>query len=451
MGHGSKRQGGHRRQAPSARSVAAQVLLRVERDQAFASAALDAELERAVQLSAADRRLTTELVYGVLRCQAHLDDRIGKHARKGVDPEVRVHLRVAVYQIVILERIPAFAAVSAAVDLVRDVKGPHVARFANAVLRKIASEVEAHGRTKMAQAVRASVNARLVERVKASLGGAEQAEAMLAAGPFPPPLGLRIHAGEQLECWSEKLSAAVPGVRLSRGKVSPRCILMSGAGRPDDLPGFEQAWSVQEEGSQVLGLALGARSGERVLDACAGRGNKTLLIAERVGSQGAVDAADLHENKLNQLVARARSLELPVRDAFPVDWTVGPGSVPDGYDRVLVDAPCSGVGTMRRRPEVLHRDIDASLASLHRLQRGILAHAATRCRPGGRLVYAVCSVLREEAEEVVATALDAGLPLEPAPFDTGGQIPMLEEVTSLRLLPHVHGTDGYFVASFRRT
>ncbi|PKN48310.1 MAG: Sun protein, partial [Deltaproteobacteria bacterium HGW-Deltaproteobacteria-20] len=163
-----------RGQAPTARAVAAQVLTRVERDQAFASASLDTELERAVQLVPADRRLTTELVYGVLRCERYLDRRIAKHARKGVeslDAEVRVHLRVAVYQIVILERIPAFAAVSAAVDLVREARGPHVARFANAVLRKIATEAEQHGRVSMSDAVKSSLDPRLVQRVSAALGG----------------------------------------------------------------------------------------------------------------------------------------------------------------------------------------------------------------------------------------------------------------------------------------
>ncbi len=443
-----------RRRAPTARSVAARVLFRVDRDQAFASAALDAELERAVQLSPADRRLTTELVYGVLRCERYLDERISRHARKGVggiDPEVRVHLRIAVYQVVILERIPAFAAVSAAVDLVRDSKGPHVARFANAVLRKIAAEVEELGRTPMVEAVRASMNPKLIERVAASLGDETQAEAMLGAGPFPPPLGLRIHAGQSVEAWSQRLAEAAVGARVTSGQVSPRCLLLSGAGRPDDLPGFESAWSVQEEGSQLLGAALGARPGDHVLDACAGRGNKTLLVAESVGTDGAVDAADLHDSKLNRLFARAQAFGLPVGRCFAVDWTVGTGDVPDGYDRVLVDAPCSGIGTMRRRPEVLRRGLEASLTSLHRLQVAILCHAATRCRVGGRLIYSVCSVLREEAEEVIDAAGAHGAPLEPAPFDTAEDVSLLLDRSALRLLPHLHGTDGYFVASFRRT
>lgn len=439
-----------RRSVPTARSVAADVLTRVERDQAFASAVLDVELDRAAQLSLADRRLATELVYGVLRCKSYLDERIGRHARKGVDRDVRVHLRVAVYQLAILERIPAFAAVSAAVDLVRESQGPHAARFANAVLRKIAAEVDGGGRTPMEEAVRRSMNPGLIERVARTLGDREQAEALFAAGPFPPPLGLRVYRAHDVDAWAERLRSTVAGARVERGNVCPRCLLLSGGGRPDDLPGFETAWSVQEEGSQVLGEALGARPGERILDACAGRGNKTLLVAERVGS-GTVDAADLHESKLDKLLARADRLGLPVKHTFPVDWTVGTGEVPDGYDRVLVDAPCSGTGTTRRRPEVLQRDIASTLPTLNELQRKILRNAATRCRPGGRLVYAVCSVLREEAEEVVQDVLATGVPIEPAPFDDHIGIEALRGEHSVRLLPHIHGTDGYFVASFRRS
>ena len=439
------------RRGPTARSVAAHVLLRVEKDQAFASASLDSELARAVQLTPADRRLATELVYGVLRCETFLDDRIERYTRKGVeklDVEVRVHLRVAAYQILILDRIPAFAAVSAAVDLVRDARGHQVSRFANAVLRKIATEVQDHGRVSMNDAVKSSIHPGLLRRVTQALGGREQAEAMLSTGPFPPALGIRIHAVQDVDAWSRLLEQSGSNVRVQRGKVSPRCLCLFGAGRPDDLPGFDTAWSVQEEGSQVLGAAVGARQGERVLDSCAGRGNKTLLLAENVGPSGWVDAADLYEPKLDALVTRARALNLPVRNTYAVDWTLGTGDVPDGYDRVLVDAPCSGIGTMRRRPEVAHRNLDRTLPALQELQKGILRHAITRCRPGGTVVYAVCSILEDEAEAIVQAVSSEGT-MEPAPFDDSA-IELIRGKTALRLLPHIHGTDGYFLASFRK-
>jgi 16S rRNA (cytosine967-C5)-methyltransferase len=199
----------------------------------------------------------------------------------------------------------------------------------------------------------------------------------------------------------------------------------------------------------VIAMSLGAREGEAVLDACAGRGIKTGLLARAVGGTGAVDAADLHPAKLERLVAELERIGVKPRTTFAVDWAAGSGGATGPYDRVLVDAPCSGTGTLRRRPELLLRRVAADLPALAALQRSILARVAPLVRPGGRLVYAVCSVLREEAEEVVAEAHELGL--TPAPFDAAiaSQVAPAGS-TCFRLLPHEHGTDGYFVASFVR-
>jgi 16S rRNA (cytosine967-C5)-methyltransferase len=249
----------------------------------------------------------------------------------------------------------------------------------------------------------------------------------------------------------------VPGAWIEPGRISPRAILVRGAGDPRRLPGFGAAWIGQEEGAQVIALALGARPGDRVLDACAGRGNKTWLLAREVGAVGArgagagcwVDAADLYPAKLEQAASGG------ARRTYAVDWSVGVGDVPEGYDRVLVDAPCSGVGTLRRRPEIALRREPQDVMRLGALELAIVRRAATRARDGGRLVFAVCSVLREEAEEVVErlTAADLNAPdrsmmLEPAPFDAEIARALSGGGTTLRLLPHVHGTDGYFAASF---
>ncbi len=210
------------------------------------------------------------------------------------------------------------------------------------------------------------------------------------------------------------------------------------AGKPQNLPGFaEGAWSVQEEGSQVAALALGAAPGETVLDACAGRGNKTSLLARAVGEAGAVDACDASPAKLERLQEELGRVHLRARATFAVDWSVGSGDVTASYDRVLVDAPCSGVGTMRRRPEIALRRQSSDLEALARAQGEIVRRAATHVRPGGSLAYVVCSVLREESEAVIDALLEALPEFQPRepPF---------------RLLPHVHGTDGYFVATLVR-
>ena len=441
------------RRAPTARSVAADVVVRVLRDKAYAAAALDAELERNVQLDVRDRALATELAYGTLRLLGWLEKRVGRHATKGVssiEVHVRAHLLVAAYQVLVLTRVPAFAAVDEAVSTVRALRGPRVAGFVNAVLRKIASEPKPEAE-ELARAALEAADPALAAALVSAIG--REGALSLLAPEETPALGLRVEDPSSRETWIARLREARPDATIEPGRVSPLAIVLRGAGRLTDLPGWaEGAWTSQEEGSQIIALSLGARPGESVLDACAGRGNKTGLLARAVvgpGAAGGVDAADLHPAKLERLAIELGRIGMCARTTFAVDWAAGPGAVAGPYDRVLVDAPCSGTGTVRRRPELLLRRTAADLAELATLQRAILGRAAALVRPGGRLVYAVCSVLREEAEEVVAESEKMGL--EPAPFDA----PVATAVaapgaTSFRLLPHEHGTDGYFVASFLR-
>lgn len=437
---------------PTARSVAARVLVRVVEDQAFAAAALDAELSRAVQLDARDRGLATELVYGTLRMRPWLLARVGKHAPRGLDglpPEVRAHLVIAAYQIAVLTRVPPFAAVSEAVSLVRDAGGAKVAGFANAVLRKVAAEPRPEPAT-LARAVLDALDPGLAAEIVRSIG--EEGALALVSGSETPPLGLRVERAEERDAWLARLREAAPSGTFEPGMVSPHAVLARGAGRLTDLPGYaEGAWSSQEEGSQLVALALGARPGDVVLDACAGRGNKTGLLARAVGPGGAVDASDVHPKKLERLRQELARLGLAPRRTYAVDWTQGVGAAEGPYDRVLVDAPCSGTGTMRRRPELLARRAAGDLVPLAETQLGIVRRVATLVRPGGRLVYAVCSVLASEAEAVVDQILaDASLGLRAAPFDVAAACAIADDASAFRLLPHVHGTDGYFVASFVR-
>ncbi len=269
---------------------------------------------------------------------------------------------------------------------------------------------------------------------------------------MPPPIGLCLALGEDREAWIATLAAAAPGATVTAGAASPRAILVRGAGDVRRLPGAGTAWIIQEEGAQVITLAAGAEPGARVLDACAGHGNKTWLLAQDVEPRGAVDASDLHPHKIAEL--RRGPAGARTGATYATDWTAGTGDVPDGYDLVLVDAPCSGVGTLRRRPEIGRRRTAEDVTRLAGLQAAITRRAATRVRDGGRLVYAVCSVLREEGEEVVKALADAaagdalGVRLEPAPFAGAIGRALAGEGNTLRITPHVEGTDGYFAASF---
>jgi 16S rRNA (cytosine967-C5)-methyltransferase len=432
-------QGRSTKRAPATgRTIAARVLERVDRDDAFAAAALDAELARHPQLDARERGFATELVYGVLRTRDALLRELERFAPRGLpraDSVAIAHMLVAAHQLLTLERVPAFAAVDAAVGAITEARGPGLAGFANAVLRKLAASGK---RLDATSARRESTAAWLVERLEQAVG-AEEASALIGSSETPP-LALRLVGTRALP---ESLGEAKPG------KVSPLSRLLRRAGDPRLLEGFDEgAFVVQEEGAQLVALAVGARAAERVLDACAGRGQKASLLAERVGAEGSIWAADVHPAKLRALEQEFRRLSLPPPRTAAVDWSLGSGDVPGGFDRVLVDAPCTGVGTLRRRPEIAQRLKPDDPTRLGVLASEILLGAGSRARPGGRVIFAVCSVLPEECEAVVARVRSL---LEPAPFDAPELAGIVApDMTSFRLLPRRHGTDGYFVASFVR-
>jgi 16S rRNA (cytosine967-C5)-methyltransferase len=423
------------------------VLARVWQDGAWAAPALDAELARS-GVDAREARLATELVYGVLRTSGWLDARIAAHAKNDrwrKKPEIRAHLSMAAYSLSFLERVPGFAAVDEAVEAIRRIGGAPVAGFANAVLRKLARAPSR--REELPAAIESSLPRWLRDALDASLG--EGGARAFVHSVAPPPVGICLRAGAARESWIERLQQTATQATIEPGRVSPRAILVRGAGDVKRLPGANQDWIVQEEGAQAVALLVGAREGDAVLDACAGRGQKSLLLGEAVGESGAIDAADLHPSKLARLaVSPAGSL---VRSRFAVDWTRGSGDVSARYQRVLVDAPCTGVGTLRRRPEIAARLAAADPARLAAVQLHIARGAAQHVESGGRFVYAVCSVLRDEAEGVASALLEPheGLRLEAAPFDAPLAAALgAGEAPQLRLLPQIHGTDGYFVASF---
>lgn len=443
--------GGERARAvPTARSVAGKVVARTLRDGAFASAALSSEIDRAFQLDARERALATELVYGALRYRAFVDDAIARASSRGkvdLDPETSAHLLVAGYQLFGLDRVPPFAAVSEAVDLVRAVRGERVAGFANAVLRRLAERAAGFGDAERTDALVAQAPEWLRVALDRSLG-ADRAKAFLAASHVPPPPCFGVPLPEQRDAAIVRARELAPSATVEAGRVSPLAFTVRGGGNPAALAEkLGDGAFVQEEGSQLLALALGARPGERILDACAGRGNKTALLAARAGS---CDAADLHPKKLERLATELARRGAPLGATFAVDWSVGLGDATGPYDAVLVDSPCSGVGTLRRRPDLWLRRSPENLAELAALELAIVTRVAELVRPGGRLVYSVCSVLRDECEDVVDRLAAACPDLVPAPFASDDVTRVFGDATAFRLLPSEHGTDGYFAASFVR-
>ncbi len=410
----STRPPGRRSDAPrapqrrsDARGVATITLARVFVDQAFASRALDAELAQA-QLSERDARLATEIVYGTLRTLPELDAVLDKYLTRGrPDPFTHTALRAATYQALFLGRVPPFAIVQETVNLVKAKRGDRLGKLVNAVLRRVVSERPDDPKPPTTLRV-----APWIERALVTGLGPERAHRTLALDERPPPLGLRVPKGIDLESVRAAIEAEVPRAQVLVSDVVPNALCAWGIGDPRKLASYSSGqFASQDEGAQLVGRLADAQPGERVLDACAGRGGKTAQLIEAVGPKGHVTAVDIHEAKLEQIAQELTRLKLPGANLTceSIDFSVGEGGLERGFDRILVDAPCTGLGTLRRRPEIALRLTDVDPARMAALQLAVLRNALLLLRRGGILVFAVCSGTREEGLEV-AEKLEAREP-----------------------------------------
>ncbi len=454
-----------------ARAVALVVLERVRRGDQFVNDSLDLELRRAA-LSSLDRALATELCYGVLRRRGTIDyylDQVSARPTGRIDPPLLDVLRLGAYQLLFLDRIPEHAAVSEAVAAARRL-GEGQASFTNAVLRGLLrrrSELRLPSRETDPVRFLAAAGSHptwLVERW-VSRYGLEEAEALCRADNEPAPLSLRANtlkaSGKQV---SEVLGAA--GIRVRSGSLAPEALVVEGqakgvgdgksAGGVESWPGFaEGLFYVQDESSMMVARALSPEPGMRVIDACAAPGGKTTHLAQLMRDQGTVVANDVSERKLaliSENLARlgVRSVQTVLGDASALA-----GRFAGWADAVLVDAPCSALGVAGRRPDVRWRVKPEDLAGLAAEQARILGSMAACVKPGGVMVYSVCSLEPEEGVGVIRAFLQGHPDFRPeslAPW-VGEALDGEPGVGEgrLHLMPQRHGSDGFFLARLRRS
>ena len=439
-----------------ARVAAARVLERVIADTAFADLALEAELERA-RLSPRDRALATELVYGTLRWQRYLDWVLAPHSNRrldALDPRPLVLLRMAAYQIVFLERVPAFAAVNDAVTLSRRRAKPGVASFVNAVLRAFSrrgvAEREPSPPPDRAEALglRCSFPTWLARRWMTRWGAAE-AETLMRALNERPPLTLRANT---LRTTRDALIARLAHEETIAARATlyaPEGLVAEHGGSPSGWRAFGAGeFAVQDEASMLVARLLGPQPGHVVADVCAAPGTKTGHLAQLMANRGRVLAFDPQPARLKLVAEMAGRLGIHIVETFEGAVEHLAGRFPAVCDAVLVDAPCSNLGVVRRNPEVKWRRHPHDLSANAARQRAIVAAAAGLVKAGGRLVYATCSLEPEENDEVVRDFLgrDSRFALDaPADFPIA-----LDPDGVLRCLPHRHGTDGFTAIRLRR-
>jgi 16S rRNA (cytosine967-C5)-methyltransferase len=442
----------------TARATAFEILLRVERDDAWASVLLE---QRETELAdPRDAALTHEIVLGVLRRRSLLDHCIGRVATRPVgkmDREVRTALRIGVYSLLFLDRVPDHAAVSSAVDLVAGRERGGRAGFVNGVLRAVArgkaaalpsppTPPDTAGLARYHAFPRWWV-ARLVRRL-----GWEAAAAVLAASNQPAATVLRVDTARTT---IEKLGRdlAAQGVEVEPGRYAPFAIRVS-SGNPRRTTVLDQglAW-VQDEAAQLVPMLLGPDPGPRVADLCAAPGGKTLQLAAGLRDGGLVVAVD--RNPFRTALMKSNLERHAVGNALVVlgDATSGSSALRPGFDQVLVDAPCSGTGTLRRHPEIRWRLRQSDLKLLAARQLDLLEAAAELLRPGGVMAYAVCSMEPEEGEEVVSRFL-ASRPdfmlADPRPWLPDPARALVREPGYLETSPARGGLDGFFAARLER-
>ncbi|MBI3653379.1 MAG: 16S rRNA (cytosine(967)-C(5))-methyltransferase RsmB [Acidobacteria bacterium] len=435
-----------------ARRVAFDILRRVEAEGAYAAVLL----AQPTNLSREDRALAHEITLGVLRHQLTLDFLIEKYTRRRMqklDLAVVLALRMALYQMRFLSRIPPSAAVNEAVNLVKLARKTSAAGMVNAALRNAARNLDEEIGNAIEDpderlAVRLSHPRWLLESWAINFGKAET-EAIAVANNQTPESAFRINtlkadSGETLA----KIDAA--GVQTRPSKIAAEALVIA-SGHPAALvPLIEDGLLYpQDEASQLVAQLLDARPSQRILDLCAAPGSKTSQLAALTENLAPIVASDLHPHRLSALMNTCRRLGAINVAAVAVDATKDlPFADNAKFDRILIDAPCTGTGTLRRNPEIKWRLAPDDKHRLAEIQYTLLAGAARLLATNGRLVYSTCSLEPEENEAVVQRFLEANPQFHLVQPDA--PTACLTAAGFLRTFPHRHGTDGFFAAVMER-
>lgn len=423
---------------------------------------LNAEMESS-QMEQRDRSFARLLLRGVLKNRSSLDWTLERYCSQPLDRMERSSLnvlRLGAFELLHLPDKPAPVIVNEYVNLARSVGHEGMARFTNAVLRRIA---ESRGETCLPSqegdpvrdlALRYSHPEWMVARW-ISRFGAEETETLCRLNNEPPVLCLRIN---QLKSSTEEVAGTFTeaGIAFRVSSYVPDCLLIesrlteAGVNSLIDLPGFSEGWfTIQDEASQLATWAVGPVPGETILDVCAAPGGKTTHLSQLMRGQGRIIAIDRSAKRLHSLRENCQRLGVTNTECYSGDFRHLAGEFLEAAEACLVDAPCSGTGVLRRKPDIRWRRQEKDLVSLADLQFQLLAAAATTVRPGGRVIYSTCSIEWEENTEVVNRFLQVHRDFTREPLTWLPHV-MLDEEGYLSCLPHRHKTDGGFAARLVR-
>ncbi len=447
--------------AGSAREVALDILVRVEQQGAYSNLLLNSSLQKS-SLSREDTGLVTELVYGTISRTYTLDYVLGDFVSKGIaklQPWVRNLLRLSLYQIMYLDRIPSHAAVNEAVNISKKRGHQGISGMVNGVLRSV---LRAGELPKLSERLRVDERIAIlhshplwmVQRWIAEYD-ADTAEAICAANNEPPAVSVRVNT-TMISRDALLHQMIEQGLQAAESKVSPFGIVVKGGGNLALSSWYRDGYlSIQDESSMLVAEAVAPEPGMRVLDCCAAPGGKSAHMGELMKDEGYIYANDLHLHKAKLVSDQAQRLGLACivtgsADALELEQTLEPES----FDRVLLDAPCSGLGVIRRKPDLKWRKQPEDVASVAKLQGELLQSVSKLLKPGGVLVYSTCTTEQAENKEIVAAFLKQNPNFTSVTFAS----PLWERLEGtalaagegLQLLPQHYGSDGFYIARLQR-
>jgi 16S rRNA (cytosine967-C5)-methyltransferase len=437
------------------REIALYVLREVDEKESYANIALSHALEK-YHPAPQERRLATELIYGTIKAQNTLDWVIGQFASRPLSKMtvwVRNVLRMGVYQLLYLERIPPSAACNEAVNLTKKYGHIGTAKFVNGILRSIVRGKDAlqfpdiHTNPVQHIALKFSHPEWLVSRWIARLG-VEETIALCSTNNETPRLSARTNT---LKTTRDKLKEELEkeGLSVEESVWAPEGLLLEGFSALGQLGALQQGlFQVQDESSMLVAHVLNPQPGEFIIDACGAPGGKTTHFAQKMQNRGRILSTDIHAHKLKLTLENCQRLGISIVETQAMDARELHIHFSEQADRVLVDAPCSGLGVLRRKPDARWRKCLEMLTELPKLQTEILISAAQCVKPGGVLVYSTCTTELEENDAVVESFLiqHPEFVLEHA----GHLLPTPRTEQMVQLYPHKDKVDGFFIARMKK-
>lgn len=430
------------------REKVAQILTDIEKDDTYLQLALKKELDT---LEAKDKGFANELIYGTIKWRLRLDyvlDQFSKTPVKKMKPFVRQLMRMSVYQILFLDKVPASAAINEAVKIMHKRKMSNLSGFVNGVLRNIdRNKLEI---TYPNLSVYYSIPEWIITRWMKYYGEMET-KAICESLSQRARVCIRINT---LKTTKDKVKALLSeeGITVLAEGFLPESFYIHAPSGIHHSPSFKAGlWTVQDESAMLVGHVLGPEKGDEILDVCSAPGGKTVHLAELMQNEGHIIGTDIHEHKIELIEKNAKRLGASIVEGKLQDGMLINEDWKEKFDKILLDAPCSGLGIIKRKPDIRYAKDETAIRDINNIQRKLLKNAINYLKKDGILVYSTCTLTQEENQNMVEYALSLGLQLDAIPYDMPACLkPYIKDNAYIEILPHVTDTDGFFMARFRK-